>query len=451
MCAKAYKDVGSASPYARKARDDFDRLVDDLERDRFGVSLLVLWDPSRGSRKLYEWVKLIELCKERDVRIFVYTHHRTYDPHNGRDRRALQEDGIDSEYASSKISDGVTRANAANAAVGKWHGRIPYGYKRLRDPSTGKTTAQVPEPREAKIVKELFTRSKKGHSLRAIAADFAGRGVVNGSGKPFSAQHLRSLAVNPTYVGQRVHDPDRRVRKTSDQAKVVYGQWKPLVDKRTFLAVQRILTAPERVTTRPGKAVHLLSMIGKCDVWGGPIAATNRDGEPQYQCHVKGCIRIDKADLDAYAENVMLDYLGRDDHAEALTATEADDAELVAVREELAERRSDLDEAHALAAKGARRGGISATALARMEPQILADIEKLERRDRVLSTPSVLSGLIEPGKDIRRRWKAAEMSTKREVARLLLAPDRLGELRVLRSPTRGHRVPAEQRVAWRQG
>src|SRR5690242_6574785 len=53
-------DNRSASPYARKVREDFARLLVDLERGSF--DLLVLWESSRGSRKVSEWCRLIELC-----------------------------------------------------------------------------------------------------------------------------------------------------------------------------------------------------------------------------------------------------------------------------------------------------------------------------------------------------------------------------------------------------
>jgi hypothetical protein len=49
---------------------------------------------------------------------------------------------------------------------------------------------------------------------------------------------------------------------------------------------------------------------------------------------------------------------------------------------------------------------------------LLASISGLEVRERELSTPPALS-VIPPGQDVARRWKAAPMSAKRQVARLL--------------------------------
>ncbi|MGH3528719.1 MAG: recombinase family protein, partial [Pseudonocardiaceae bacterium] len=93
---ESYRDESvSASRYSRKTRDDFARLVADLENGQFGAQVLMIWESSRGSRRVGEWVKLLELCEQRSVSIHVVTHHRTYDPANGRDRRSLLEDAVD--------------------------------------------------------------------------------------------------------------------------------------------------------------------------------------------------------------------------------------------------------------------------------------------------------------------------------------------------------------------
>jgi hypothetical protein len=54
-----------------------------------------------------------------------------------------------------------------------------------------------------------------------------------------------------------------------------------------------------------------------------------------------------------------------------------------------------------------------------------------------------------PGDDIAHRWAAAPISARREVARLVLSPELLGELRVTRSLSPGHRIDVADRVTWR--
>jgi hypothetical protein len=254
----------------------------------------------------------------------VTTHGRTYDPANARDRRTLQEDGTNSEYESAKTSARARRSTAAAAAKGQPHGRVPYGYRRRYHPDTGRLAAQEPEPVEAAVVRELFDRLERGHSLRAIARDLETRGVRSRTGKIFSPEHLRSLAVTDAYRGKRIH------RGTFTDA-----AWPAIVPERQWLAVNHRLSDPGRRTTKPGGAKHLLSMIARCDVCSGPLAAHYRRGPRQYVCHERSHVRVDADDLDAYATGAMLAYLSRPDNVERLVAPEAGDERLAAVRPEL--------------------------------------------------------------------------------------------------------------------
>jgi site-specific DNA recombinase len=220
------------------------------------------------------------------------------------------------------------------------------------------------------------------------------------------------------------------------------------VSEATYRAVQRLLNDPKRVTTRPGRAKHLLAGIAVCDKCNGPIFATFRHEVPSYQCR-KGCIRVQKADIEELAEGVIFAYLARPDVHQALSRAEADSDALHAVRNELAAARARLAEL----ADAAATGTISIATVARAEPQILATIGALERREAELATPSALHGFISPGADVARRWQAAPMSTRREIARLLLVPDMLGELRVTPRPpgcAGGRHIPAAERVIWRR-
>ena len=47
-----------------------------------------------------------------------------------------------------------------------------------------------------------------------------------------------------------------------------------------------------------------------------------------------------------------------------------------------------------------------------------------------------LRGLIEPGRNVKRRWKLAPLEVRREIARIVFAPDLVGELRVVKGPLR---------------
>jgi len=449
---RPYRDVGSASRYARRVREDYARLVADLESGRFGASVLILWESSRGSRRLSEWVRLIELCEERGVLIYVTSDGKLYDPANPRDRRSLQEDGVDAEWESAKVSKRVARAAAANASAGRPNGVVPYGYRRVYDPATGKLVGQEIEPAEAAVVREIYQRINAGHSLRSIEIDLARRGIMKRSGKPWTAQHIRTMVLRRLYIGERVHDPARngRVLETP-AATITRAIWPPIVDRSLWLAVRARLTDPTRTTTRPGRGVHLLSGLARCDVCGHSMAVRtyhNRNGELQYVCHGRNCVRLPYDDLNRYAEQVIVAYLSADENVNRLTAEPVDPEAAEQARAEVLAIQRELDE---LAAELAR-GGITPALAGRAEQGILARLKEAEQRRDELTRPSALHGLLTRPKrvSVAKWWAEAPMSTKREIVRLLFSPDLLGEMRIMRASSRGHRSPVEERVVFRR-
>ena len=439
----------SASKYAKKRREDFDRLISDLENDRFGAENLVLWEFSRGSRKVSEWVQLIELLELRRVRVIVTSDGAMYDPSNPRDYRAMIDDANDAQYESSKTSKRIKRAVAASAVAGRPHGKVPFGFLRRYDERTGELVAQELDPDEAPVVKELFERMVKGHTLNAIARDFEARGITTRSGKPLARTYLRQLVVSDAYMGVRIHDPGRDAgnpwAKTAE-VQFVEAQWPAIVDKATFLAVKRIVSDPSRQKSRSGRAQHVFTSAIKCGVCKGRLAVKNRRASQFYCCRDHGCCTVIKDELDLILESAILDYLASDKVYQNLGGLVGHSDELEKVQAELIEARAALDALYDDVA--ARK--VSSKALQRIEPQMEADITRLEERETELSTPSALQGLIQPGKDVRKRWKAAALTTKREIARLLFSPNIMGDVNIMPSKVRGKRQIVHERIEWRR-
>jgi DNA invertase Pin-like site-specific DNA recombinase len=427
---KPYRDVGSASRHQRKRRDDFDQLLTDLGSGHFGADVLVLWESSRGSRKVGEWVSLIEACEEAEVRIAVTTHGRCYDPANPRDRRTLLEDAVDGEYESAKISVRGRRSAASAAAEGQPWGRIPYGYRRVYDSTTGRLIAQEPDIDEAAIVVEAYNRVAAGHSLTAICKDFKARGVTSRTGVTFGTQHLRGLLLRPVYRGRRVHSPGKRHTgtPTTPPDNVYEAQWKPLVPDDLWFDVQARLTDPSRLTVRPGRAKHLATACARCDVCGGRMASTDKFGARRYMCARIGHVTIKADELDAWVESEILAVLTRPDVVERLLPQAVDPQALADARDEVARVRAQ----HADLVAALADGTLSATAAAGAEPGILGRLRLAEERVAELTVPAGLRSLVDPGPKVTERWQVMPIEAKREVARLLFSRDVLGSLTVAR-------------------
>lgn len=357
------------------------------------------------------------------------THLR---PAQRRDVRSLQEDAVDSQYESYKVHTRTARNAASNAADGRPTGRAPYGYVPVHDTRTGRltdwiadTTEAVPGLSKADVIRELFRRIKAGHAMGAIARDFAERGIRNGSGRPFVPQHLRSMVVKPAYAGIRSHHGTERP-----------GTWQGLVSEADYRAVVRMLnTRTQAQKRRPdGRAQHELTRIIRCGKCSGPMRAVQVKGAPCYACRDHGCVRVPRARIDEYligtAERpgVILSFLADESRVyAAFTAAPEDEARAEEIRTE--RERLEGERREAEGTKTATVG--EALAVGRLVDALSEDIARLQAEEQKLRAPAQLADMITPGKDVARRWAAAPVAARRAVARMVLAPSVLGEVRIM--------------------
>lgn len=390
-----YSDVGSASRYARKARGDFDQLLADLSADasecrrgcRFDADVLVLWESSRGSRRVGEWVDLLELCEQRGVRISVTTHGRLYDPANPRDRRTLLEDAVDSEYESGKTSQRVRRTTAAVAAARRPHGRRLYGYERVYDTRTGALLGQRPHPTEAPVVRRIFSMYLSGHGIRTIATTLRGEGLRRPNG-PWNEVRVGETLGNPSYAG-------RRTWKGEDMGQADPEVWPPLIDPEVFDQVQeRRRMVRERAQPGQGPKSRLLSGVARCGLCAERMIARPDKGRPVYQC--RGCRRVlrDLRKLDDYVTIWLLARFAQwlTDPATA-PPEDVPDPAVDAARARAASLKAELEAAQ----EDMLAERMSAQAYARLERDRLPKIAAAEREAKRAVVPLDIDLPSDPG------------------------------------------------------
>lgn len=431
-------DDRSASKYATKERENFRRLIDDLEDDRFGADVLVIWESSRGSRRTGEWVNLIELCEERGIHVFVTTHRREYDPSNARDRRSMLEDAVDSEYESAKTSERIRRDVRAAAEEGRVHGKNLYGYRRVYDEKTRKLLRIEPEPAQAAIVKEAAERVLKGETYYAIAKSFNERGVP--PRRPSHKEHrahlgwtppaVKSMLLTPAYAGKRQHRGEI----------VADGVWPHLIEPDVWeRKLLPLLNNAARKRTNDWPAKHLLTGIAVCgicgagtrvgkqnagrkkyDEEGGPLP---REHYSTYICQgVPGKtgfhVAMKKEHLDQVVTEYVLARLERPDFLAVLGQQDKGvDAERLALIDGIEGHRKYLDEVREQAA-------------ARHRPELMFDqedrvrplIDAAQRRlEQLAATDPLVLDLASSG-DVRGAWEKLELADMRRVIRALMTP-----------------------------
>lgn len=394
-----YSDASSASRYSKRARDDFELLIGDLRADRFGADALVLWESSRGSRKVGEWVDLLDLCEARGVVIAVTEHHRIYDPANPRDRRSLLEDAVDSEYESAKTSGRVRRSARAGAVAKRPHGRVLFGYRRIYDQRTGILLGQEPHPDQAPIVRGVFDDYLGGRSARSIAVGLNEAGVRTNRGNGWTLLMVQRMLTNRAYIGRRIH-------KGED-----YGQgWDPLVDEETFEAAQKRREAVAWRKVR--KTSALCSGVARCGVCRAKLQIKHGRSGVFYGCPDGYHAYRRVTELDAWVTAAVVTRLTKVDVGGELGDSQG--TRTLDARRRRDDLRAELDRAMALW----HDRMLSVQAYAEMEADLLPQIRAAEAEIRRGAIPLRID--VPAAEAVPAWWDALTLEVRREVVAALL-------------------------------
>jgi site-specific DNA recombinase len=450
VLGRTYSDDNrSASRFAKKTREDFAALLAHIEAGQ--CELLVLWESSRGSRKLAEWATFLDLVREHGVLIYVVSHGRTYDCRVSRDWKILATDGVDAHAESNVLSDRVQRGKRRGAVAGRPAGKVQYGFRRIYNDS-GEFVEQVEHPEQAAIVREAARRVLAGEACNAVAVDFNARGIPGpraevllararrsreqaarldagdarhaqlqaeaeeweaaAAGLKWDLTQVKRLCVTPSYAGLRQHQGQ------------VAGQasWASIHDEQTYAQLLARLSDPKRRTQRDSALRHVLSGLLRCSICGSVHRVLNNRGYPSYTC--RGCMKtsIRTVTVEKFVVEMVMERLEQDDVADLFGAA-APAGTAAAAQAEADDLEARLEPFYVQAATGK----LSAAGLAKIEAELLPQIEAAKARaaaSRVVPVPAPIRQLVgQP----RQRWPELTIYQQREaigwtIAELRIAP-----------------------------
>jgi DNA invertase Pin-like site-specific DNA recombinase len=438
-------DDRSASAYATRERDAFEETLRFLQDRR--ADILIVWEASRATRDLGAFVRLRDACQSAGV---AYSYKgRRYDLDSPSDRFATGLDALIAERDAGDIRDRNLRTVRLNAERGRPHGRIPYGYRRTYDPTTGVLVGQTPLSEdgrtligEAQVLADAADALLGGATLRQVCRELNARNIPTAR-KPrkrtleedpaavvsvWQPETLRQLLRNPSIAG-------RRMFRGQD---IGEADWPPIVDYGKWLQLQALFSDPSRLSgsrdDRGSMPRHLLSGIARCAECTARLkATTNRSRMARaYWCRAEGCMKVtvsaDRAD--EKVERFLLAIFARRDFRDVLASAyrrrERSDEEGPDVAALIRQQETELAQADALHDSG----DMTVRAYARVSARIERKIDELKSQQaapvrseavrRLLELPSLADG-----------WKQANLMDRREVVRLLL------DVRVARATIRG--------------
>jgi site-specific DNA recombinase len=368
----------SGSEFATKVRDDWLRMLTDIESGRLRV--IIMWDTSRGSRELEDWIRFLKLAAKHAVLIHAVSHERTYNPQNHKDWEILAMDGVKNASFSKQLSANVKRGNRRSLRLGRPRGTPAFGWRRVYDPDSGKMVTQEPVEELRRHVIEAFARFTTGTSTKALAIEWNWRNRApedhpnwvprSRDGRPWRHDSIRNLLRNPVYIG-KLRDP-----RTGD---LVDGNWEGFIDEGVWWSAQRLLEPAKK--DKDPRAKYLLTMIARCGYCGSRVSVNRQtyyscagredDGTPKPTG--AGCTSMKVDFLDGIVLEAMADKLM--DRKFIAKLSEDDTAQQIEARTRAAKLKADLDSAWAKVF--AHEPGYSHDRVAQMEAAWAPEIERL--------------------------------------------------------------------------
>ena len=173
-------------------RDDFDAMCTYLRTRR--VARLRTFSSSRLTRDKRTFLDLVELLAERGTLIVV--DGKSYDMRDPSDQFQLGILNQFDVYFLQQLKKNVRLAMNSNAAKGKPHGNIPFGYERTYDERTGKPESQRPvEPAASDF---------KRYAAAFIADEMSLGEIAKATGR--SSSSVRMMLSNATTAACASHD-----------------------------------------------------------------------------------------------------------------------------------------------------------------------------------------------------------------------------------------------------
>lgn len=428
---KTFADPGrSASRHARRPRPNYEQLIEHIRAG--DCQILSMWESSRGSRDLGDWVALLDLCRKQGTLIRIIEHRRTYDIRVRRDWRTLAEDGIDSADESEKTSERTKRGKRKAARQGRPTSRLAYGFRRIYD-ERGQFVEQVEHPDQAPIVREIIESFADGKTCGEITRALNERHIPvpqrpcpddcaadhrHFRDMTWTGMQVRQIALRAAYAGKRVHGGEV----------VGDGVWEPLVDPEVWQKVYDLLTDPRRGHHRGTRLTHWLTGAVVCGLCSGLFASAHqrlRSGRPRpiYECRQCHRVSASAVQLEAFLEPLIDSRLHLPD-TKNLFVPRTDDKAVQALDDEIADLERRLAE---FRAEGKKPKGLSAAAVAEAEQGLIPLIDAAKAKRKELALPPTLKALA--GVDVT-KWKTWNVRARRDlvlaVAHIVIAPGSRG-------------------------
>jgi len=313
----------SASTRSKKPRPQYAAMLAAVESGT--ADTIIAYSNSRLTRRPMEVEQLIQLHERLGVRIrTVVSGDDDLSTADGR-MVARIKGNVDAAEAE-RTSERTRRAKAQAADAGLWRGgRRPVGYE---------PGGMVIREAEAAMIRQAVKDVLAGRSLRAIAREWAERGIFTGADLPTKyaddTSGVKATGHNATRL-RRILERPRNAGLMEVHGEVVgKATWPAIITEDEYRALLSVLRNPARRTTPGPERRWLGSGVYECAECGDgtTMHVSSSRGRPYYTCSKSKHVMRHQPPIDSLVREAVRQRLADPMLVARLTASEHDaDAE----------------------------------------------------------------------------------------------------------------------------
>jgi len=228
MLPEQYDDGGYSG--GTMERPALQRLLQAVQSGQ--VDIIVVYKIDRLSRSLSDFAKLVDIFDAHQVTFVSVTQSFNTTTSMGRLTLniLLSFAQFEREVAGERVRDKI----AASRQRGMWMGGMPpYGYDVVN-------RKLVPNPQEAAIVREMFTRFAALPSMATLLRDLRARGVTSKSWTTRDGKHRPGKLIDKGYIYRLFKSP-LYIGIAAYKGNHYPGEHEPLIDRSLWDQVQRLI------------------------------------------------------------------------------------------------------------------------------------------------------------------------------------------------------------------
>ena len=289
------------------ARPEFQRMIADS--DKRGFTGVIVHKLDRFSRDRYDHAIYKKKLRNNGVRVMSVLENLDDSPESVVTESVLE--GF-SEYFSRNLARETRKGLKEIALQAKFTGGTPpFGY------DVDENNNYIINKLEAEAVRQIFDACLHGQGYTQLIDDFRRKNIKTKFGREFGKNSFNAILKNEKYIGRYVYYPVGTSKQKLSDPIVVDDAIPAIVDKVTFMEVQKIMN--ERKTTGRTVAVepYLLSGLLYCGECGSPMSGhrSTKNGKAYYAYECSQNARKKNCPMRTFSrdklEGLLCDYVER--------------------------------------------------------------------------------------------------------------------------------------------